>query len=226
MNLQSLPNLSNSGFLPKSAKVTYQRPVMQREELGSIPYAPPGSPLLEEGFVPSSKEEPAIPPGLASRQIERDNPQLDASGQPVMETVTEKFVVPGPKAEALADIALGGVLGATAFSVPGLFLMGLGVVGTLFGAPAAGQLLDNGGRWLVGGAAVGGAVGLGLGALDASPQFSKTNTLEWTERNITHAIMLGYERKNPVQPGEGTQFEPVFQSQDFGQWKAPIRNYP
>lgn len=225
MNLQSLPTVRNSGFLPKFAKVSYQRPVMEREQLGRIPYAPPGSALLEEGFVPSSKDQPAIPPGMASHLIERDNPKLDAQGRPMMETVSETVVVPGPKAQGLADAAMGGVLGATLLAAPGVLMVGLGIFGALFGGAAAGDLIDFGGRWLVRGGAIGGGLGAVLGALDSSERFSATNTLEWTDKNITHAVLSGYEKKNPQQPGQPTRFEPVFHSQDFGQWKAPVKNW-
>ena len=225
MKLQNYPTVSNSGFFSKSVQVSYERPLLQREELGRIPFAPPGSALLEEGFVPSSKEHPALPPGMASHEIERDNPQLDACGQPIMEQVDTTITVPGPKAQALSDVALAGVMGATLSTAPGLCMMGLGIVGLMFGSPTAGQLLDAGGRWMVGGAAVGGALGLGIGALDASEQWSRTHRLEWTEKNISHLTLRGYEQKNPEVEGQGTQFEPVFEAKDFGQWKTPVYNW-
>lgn len=226
MNLQQFPRVSNSGFLNKKVTVTYSKPVTQWENLGSIPQDGFG-PELATPFVPSSKEKPALLPGYAMGSVIEENPKLDGSGKPVMETVTETFRVPGPKAEALAEAATSTVLGAAIGAFPGAAMMAFGIFASLIGGANAASILDASVGTAIGGAALGGTIGLGIGAGAVWKSRSRVNTLEWEQAPLEHQSLKGYNvHCEPAGSGNArTTFSPAFESRNFGTYAKPVKNY-
>ena len=226
MDIQELPQVRNSGFHAKSLTITYQKPVETDEDLGVIPADGVG-PRQADGFVASSKDNPILVKGYACETVHLNNPKLDVSGSAEMETITETFRVPGPKAEALAGAAESALLAAIVGAVPGMLVTGLGILGCLAGGANGSSILDLGFPLMIGGASVGGGIGLWTGLSDAWKDRDRVNTLEWKETPIEHSTLRGYQVWGRPNDGDLTEtlFSPIVDTKKVGHYFKPVKNY-
>jgi hypothetical protein len=223
------PSFVNQGLFSKNQKIKYERPILQRVELGIVPknedrYMAPEAPRTEgEVFVPTSKENPVQLSGFANSRVFGNVPVRTPEGHLKTETVEETVKVPGKVLDFATGLIGGGEIGLGVGAGVGIATSVVGLGAVLLASPFLEfdpmMVMSGMGLTVLGCGAAGAVYGAVRGV---HSMFKEENSLKWVEKRVTEPKLVGFRQSSKLVDGRyPEQFKADVEQTEVGRFWVP-----